>query len=317
MELRPRTVGEILDLAFKLYTSHIRKLLIIAAVVFIPIGIIQVFVTSGTDVDVAGLIGQLATAAQDGAIPPDLANTIAGLAVIELINFLASLFVIGASMQLFGSVAAQQNTDLTAALRFGVDESPRICLTAVLMFVGRYGAIISLGTIFGVLAGIGGSTIGVLAGLLVQAWLWVTWQVSIPVLLFERESPGQALSRSHRLVTQRFWPVAGTAILALIVATVVRQLIATVLAVVAIVPMALNAADTGSAGGNVFGVSVLAGSVASIVIVPFLAAVAVALYFDLRVRVEGFDLETLARQSSNLDIPPARNPRPDDTLGLD
>jgi hypothetical protein len=55
MELRPRTVGEILDVAFKLYTSNIRKLLIISAVVFIPIGIIQLFVTSGSGIDTIDL----------------------------------------------------------------------------------------------------------------------------------------------------------------------------------------------------------------------------------------------------------------------
>jgi hypothetical protein len=92
--------------------------------------------------------------------------------------------------------------------------------------------------------------------------------------------------------------------LAWLISQVVVQLLGLVVSLVAVVPSIMEAAETGTLDGGVYGTSVLAGaSVASIVTVPFLAAVAVAVYFDLRVRFEGFDIEMLNRQSGNLEIP--------------
>ncbi|MEX1003997.1 MAG: hypothetical protein WD990_12340, partial [Acidimicrobiia bacterium] len=150
-------------------------------------------------------------------------------------------------------------------------------------------------------------------------WLWTSWYVAIPSLLVEGTRPIAALTRSFQLVKQRFWPVFGVGVLAWLISRVVVELLGLVVTLVTVVPSIMQSAETGNLeGGGVFGASVLAGSVASIVTVPFMAAVAVAVYFDLRVRFEGFDIEMLARQSKNLEIPPGTAPdrNPDDPFGL-
>ena len=297
MELRPRTVGEILDVAFKLYTSNIRKLLIIAAVVFIPIGIIQLFVAAGSGIDAIDLFDTEAMAR--GELPSGFAGFIGGTLALSLISLIGTLFVQGASIKLFAG--AFQGIDQTwqESVRFGIDKSLLILGTALLSALGS-----GIGLIFCLVPGI---------------WLWASWYVAIPALLVEGTRPIAALTRSFQLVKQRFWPVLGVGVLAWLISQVVVQLLGLVVSLVAVVPGVMRAAETGTLDGGVYGASVLASSVASIVTVPFLAAVAVAVYFDLRVRFEGFDIEMLSRQSPNLEISPTTPPdrSPDDPFGLD
>jgi len=297
MELRPRTVGEILDVAFKLYTSHIRKLLIIAAVVFIPIGIIQLFVSAGSGLDSIDLFDPDALAA--GELPAGFTAFLGGTLMLSLISLIGTLFVQGASIKLFAGAYQGIEQTWQESVRFGIDKSLLILGTALVSAIGS-----GIGLIFCLVPGI---------------WLWTSWYVAIPALLVEGTRPLAALSRSFQLVKQRFWPVLGVGVLAWIISQVVVQLLGLVVGLVAVVPAAMDAAETGTLDGGVFSASVLAGSVASIVTVPFLAAVAVAVYFDLRVRFEGFDLEMLSRQSDNLEIPrhPEGGSGPDDPFGLD
>lgn len=296
MELRPRTVGEILDVAFKLYTSNIRKLLIIAAVVFIPIGIIQLFVASGSGINTVDLFDPEAMA--QGELPAGFTGFIGGTLALSLISLIGTLFVQGASIKLFAG--AFQGIDQTwqESVRFGIDKSLLILGTALLSALGS-----GIGLIFCLIPGI---------------WLWTSWYVAIPSLLVEGTRPIAALTRSFQLVKQRFWPVLGVGVLAWLISQVVVQLLGLVVSLVAVVPSIMEAAETGTLDGGVYGASVLASSVASIVTVPFLAAVAVAVYFDLRVRFEGFDIEMLSRQSGNLEIPPgtSSDQSPDDPFGL-
>ncbi len=296
MELRPRTVGEILDMAFKLYTSNIRKLLIIAAVVFIPIGIIQLFITSGSGISQLDLFDPEAIAA--GRLPAGFGAFVGGTLVLSLISLVGTLFVQGAAIKLFAGAYQGIDQSWQESVRFGIDKSLLILGTAILSALG--------------------SGIGLLLCIVPGVWLWTSWYVAIPALLVERTGPVAALTRSFQLVKQRFWPVLGVGVLAFVIAQVVVQLLGLVVGLVAVVPSAMRMAETGVIDTGTFGASVLAGSVSSIVTVPFLAAVAVAVYFDLRVRFEGFDLEMLSRQSDNLEIP-RRDDRgsTDDPFGLD
>lgn len=294
MELRPRTVGEILDIAFKLYTGNIRKLLIIAATVFIPIGIIQLVITSGATFDPADFLDpeNLTT----GEITAGLSGFIGGTLALSLISLIGTLFVQGASIKLFAGAYQGIEQTWQESVRFGIDKSLLILGTAILSALGA-----GIGLVFCILPGV---------------WLWTSWYVAVPSLLVEGVGPIRALGRSFELVKQRFWPVLGVGVLAWLISQVVVQLLGLVVSLVTIAPAALDAAETGILDQNVFGVSVLAGTVASIATVPFLAAVAVAVYFDLRVRFEGFDLEMLQRQSDNLEIRRDET-RPDDPFGLD
>jgi hypothetical protein len=129
--------------------------------------------------------------------------------------------------------------------------------------------------------------IAVLLLIVPAIWLSFMWALAIPALLFERLGPVAALRRSFRLVKGRWWKVAATLIVGVLLVTFLASIIQGVLL---IVPALL-------ADGNdvvLAFATVVAGTVGSVMSTPFTVAVAALVYFDQRVRKEGFDLELLA-----------------------
>lgn len=120
-------------------------------------------------------------------------------------------------------------------------------------------------------------------------WLYVSWSVASPVLLIDRVGPARALRRSFRLVRGRWWPTAGVLLVSLVMGGVIAGAFEALLAALALSsshPSVLLATSVVS----------LAAAVSTIITKPFQAAVVTVLYYDLRVRREGFDLELLAEQ---------------------
>jgi hypothetical protein len=105
-----------------------------------------------------------------------------------------------------------------------------------------------------------------------------------PIIGVEGTGPAKALGRSIRLVRARYFPVLGIALLMALVSV----LLATALSALPEVLAAWIGSDRAWP-------LVALGSIASeIVVMPWVAAATVLLYFDLRVRTEGFDLELAA-----------------------
>src|SRR6266545_1954131 len=119
-------------------------------------------------------------------------------------------------------------------------------------------------------------------------WLYAAWALAIPALLLEDVRGLKALGRSFSLVRGRWWPTAGILLLANLLASAV----ALGLGLVAL-PLLL----TGD--GNDFVVE-LANAVftaaANVLTIPFISALVTVVYFDLRVRKEGFDLQLMAQR---------------------
>jgi len=132
-------------------------------------------------------------------------------------------------------------------------------------------------------------------------WLGVSWSIAFPILIAEGERGTGALRRSFRLVRGRWWPTAG----ALALAFMFQFFLGLVLGI----PLGLLSASWDSGSAAAIAVTSVVSVISSVITTPFMAAVLVLIYFDLRVRKEGFDLELL---SQGVGIPgaalPARGP---------
>lgn len=105
------------------------------------------------------------------------------------------------------------------------------------------------------------------------------------VLVVEGQGGPAALRRSWHLSSGSFWRVLG----ALVISGLIASVIATVLSIPAeLVVQAL--------GPQAWPISALATSLVTVLTTPFTILVIVLLYFDLRIRKEGFDLEVMARE---------------------
>lgn len=273
--LRPLRVGEILDAAIKLYVGNARTLMGLTAVVAIPLqalsGIVLLStVSSGSDLP-AGFAG-LSSHAATGT---DLAARLGASVTLEVTSLIVLAFTTAACVKAVSNAYLGQPATIKASLRFALRRVLPLLAMQILFFLGLVLAFVAL-----VIPGI---------------WLYVSWSLGSPALLIERVGPARALGRSRRLVRGRWWPTAGVLLVAFVMVGVIAGVFEALLAALALTsshPSVLLAASVVS----------LAGAVSTIVTQPFQAAVITVLYYDLRVRHEGYDLELLAEQ---LGLPPA------------
>jgi hypothetical protein len=127
---------------------------------------------------------------------------------------------------------------------------------------------------------------GVLACYVGVLFVMPLFVVVAPAIGVEGASATEAVRRSIRLIRPRYWSVLWLALLMGVVSAVLGVALASL-------PQGL-AVLVGLEDGWLL--LALGGTASQIVITPFVAAASVLLYFDLRVRTEGLDLEITARR---------------------
>jgi hypothetical protein len=266
--MRPRRVGEILDAGIKIYVGNAKTLMGLAAVAVIPLQIVSAIVLlstlpSGSDVPIGyGFRTQTTVTTDRGAV-------IGAYVTLGVIQLFVSALVTGASVKAVSDAYLDRPTGIAISLRYALGRLPALIVMQILKVLGLIVAFVLL-----IIPGI---------------WLYGAWSMSVPALLIERVGPARSLGRSRRLVRKRWWPTAGVLLVATIMVAIVSGIVQALLSAIASLP---------SQPSLVLAVliSTLAGAFSAIVATPFTAAVTTVLYYDLRVRREGYDLHLLADQ---------------------
>jgi len=191
---------------------------------------------------------------------------LAALLLILVINIASNALAQAACLKAVSDTYLGTETDWRQSLRFGFS---------------RFGSLLWLTLIQGVLL-----LLGFAACIVPGVWLYVAWSVAVPALLIENVRGIEALRRSFNLVRRRWWPTAGILILANLLATAITAGIG-LLALPLLVAGRDNELVYDLANGVFTGI-------AGVLTIPFVAAVVAVIYFDLRVRKEGFDLQLMA-----------------------
>jgi len=287
--LRPLGIPEIIDAAIRIIRRRTRPLVTIAAVVLVPIAIVQYFISRSLQATASGLQTISPTADPDEVFE-QITESLGPLLVVGLttgaIAWLAQLLVWLALTKAIVDIYLDRPPDWKESLRYGLRRLPAAIGASLIAFIP-----LLVGFLLYVLPGVALATLWSLTGVAIAA---------------EGRGPGAGLSRSFDLVKRRFWPMLGVLILAILVTVVIGFVIGLIVgaATIAIPTIQLE-------------VQTLLSTAISIFTTPFTAAVLTVAYFDLRVRLEGFDLELMA-QSSDSPVPPAPEapvlpPPPDDT----
>jgi hypothetical protein len=130
------------------------------------------------------------------------------------------------------------------------------------------------------------TALGLIALIVGAIFLYVRFYFTVSAVVLE-DARGGALSRSWRLTKGLWWHIFGTTLLAGLVAAVASFILA--------VPAALIAAnDTGQSIAWFF--QALLSAASTVIVTPFSVGVVVLLYFDSRIRKEGFDIAVMARE---------------------
>ncbi len=255
--LRPLGVADLLDEMIRLYRSHFLLLAGVAAIVLAPLYTAQY------------LLGWFAERSDS------LLTIVGGYGVWTVLailgNVAVNLAITCAVSEIYlGRRPTIGGTYAGGLQRLGTAVALSIVLTVVLVLL----------------------TVTVI-GIPVAVYLGVCWALCFQTLLLERLGIRAALGRSRALVRGRWWRVLGVIILVGILSSIVGLVVS--LPAVAFQIMAATAPE--GLLQAVFSVIGAAFQIASqVLLAPIWFCGAVLLYYDLRIRKEGFDLELMAQE---------------------
>jgi hypothetical protein len=194
---RPMGIGEILSTAFRLYQRHWRTLLAIAAVVVVPLTLLQYLF--GDWIRSRGEVTSLQEVST-ATWAVGAAGLVAGLAAL-----LMYLVLTGAITRAVAAEVAGEDPSLEQSYQFGFHRLGSVLLVSVL--VG--------------LATVAGFILLVIPGI----YIGVRLAVSVEGLVVEGRRGTQAMGRSWELVGGHWWHAFGTLLVAWLVVGVVNSVI--------------------------------------------------------------------------------------------
>ena len=264
--LRPLGIGEIIDVAIKVYRARFAVLVKSVAIVLGPVFVLSALIRISFPAS-----DDLFQETQPGATPEvDLDKLwpfLAGTLLIVVLAYLASQIATGACFKAVSGAYLDEEAGWQESLRFA---RSRLASLLWLSFLTAVCVIPAL-----------------LLCLAPGIYLWIAWTVAAPVLLLEDVRGWKAMKRSRQLVKGRFWPTLAVVLLVAILTGIVQAVFVGILAGLVSVSgneVALAIADA------------IGQTASGVLTTPLSAAVLTVLYFDLRVRKEGFDLELLSRR---------------------
>lgn len=269
--LRPMSVGEIIDASIKLYFRHFSTLVKVSALLLAPMYVLQALVRISllpppahpSPQAPASPLGFLAPhPVQPAAIWPVLAGEL----LVGVLALLAGQLAAGALVQAISKGYMGEAPSWREALRVALS---------------RLGSILLVGLMVGL-----GAVLGLLLFIAPGVYLYGAWAVVMPAVVLEGMKGRRALSRSRHLVKGRWWPTFGALAAGALLVAIVAAAIGGVLE-------AISGLAVHNSAAEIIVAQALTG-ITGICLAPFTATLVAVIYFDLRTRKEGLDLEMLA-----------------------
>ncbi len=297
-ELRERRTSEILDASIKIWTHNLRKLIPFAAAILVPFQLISAYLLVAVKPTLTDTLAQwqkdiqAATDAGSTEIPsPEFTSGQIGAFTAAIIISVVSTFALSAALTaIIGKLVLREDIDNKSAIRTAVRVAPKL-FAATLLGILVSGGATAIVVIVALVSKVPAFFVLLLPTSIASIWLAIRFTMAGPALVLERLGPVKALRRSLTLTKGRWWPVLGVTIVSALVTGIPSS----------IVNSLINAILKGLGGNNAgfeFVWAALSGTVSAALFAPLSAAISVFLYFDLRVRKEGFDLQRLAADFS-------------------
>ena len=263
LPLHPMSVGDVLDGSFKLLKANFRTILLVVASIVVPVQLVSAFLLR--EQVAPGVLNVL----RDPTLAQDQSAFTLGDAGMSLLTAVLSLIT---APLIAGAVSR-----VCAASYLGQQIGPGDALRTT---IRRLPALLAASFLVG-LAMLGGFILCILPGIA----LAVMYTVVTPAMMIEEIGPIEGMRRSWRLVKPRFWGVLGIVALAWMISFFLGNLLGGA-------PSTIGTL----LGGSFAWLWIAVGAVLSTVVsAPITAIVDTLLYFDGRIRNEGFDLQVMAQ----------------------
>lgn len=295
---RSMSVGEWLDATFSLYRRNFVLIASISAVVQIPYALLTLLLyeVTGLGAFVRSPFGSVNTTTLTPAQAQALLNSLVGvLAVSAGLLILTAVVVLplgeAATTRAVSDRYLDRKTTLQAAYRAALGRLGSLIMMSLILagaYLACVAAVVLLVILFAAIgAGSAGGAIAILAGIaLIPALIIVVVRtvIAAPAIVIERVSGWRGLKRSWHLVGGRFWPTFGRILLLGLISGIISSV------VTAIFELPGSAIDP----SNTFIFSQVASGIAAVFVGPITYIGVTLLYYDARIRKEGFDIEMLA-----------------------
>ena len=279
-------VGQIIDGAIKLYRRNFRALITIVAAPLVPLALLEAFLlrnarpTSPTfDPNTTPTFSSAFQSAFPG-------RTLAVLGVFVVLHYLIVTPLLVAAVSR-ASADAYLGRPPTAGdvLRAALRRAPWVLATILVITLCQTVPAVLLVLPAVVARNPALLVLGILAAIPAVFFLYFRLILAPVTVMLEGRRAVAAAGRAWRLTRGAFWRTVGILVLAGLIAEVAGVI------------LGLTGTLLGSVAGSLRWVpmGVLA-AVGSVLTAPFITIVQVLLYFDLRIRKEGFDLALLAQQ---------------------
>ena len=196
----PKGIGEILSTAFGLYKDNAAQLLTIAAIVVVPLTLLQALIVSEW-LDDFGETFDPAT----GEFSSGFFSGLIVIAASAVIGYLIQQLLTGALTRGAAGSLVNRDVDVAASYRYAFS---------------RLGGLIVLSLLFAIIVAIGFALL-IIPGIILGVFL----SMAIPAFIVERRSATDSLSRSWNLVSGSWWHAFGTIVIAGILAGIVNAII--------------------------------------------------------------------------------------------
>lgn len=285
--LRPLTLGDIFEGAFKTLRGNPMATFGLAFVVSVVVAIPTVLTTLALQNVRIGeaAIGEISVAVINNV--DQIFASVASVLLAGMLTVVVADAVLGRRMTI-GEAWTKIKSRLLPLIGAGM----LIFLAVVLTVV----ALVALG--FGVYALAGTAATVVYAvvafiGFVVAAmWFWVSTSLATPAIALEGMGPVEGLKRSFSLVRGDFWRILGISLLASLLVGVIASMLVIPFAIVA--ALAGGVASGAEPQGPAYVLILQVGTIlVTTLTVPFTSAVTALLYIDRRIRQEGLDRQLI------------------------
>jgi hypothetical protein len=292
--MRPLDLAGLLDAGFALYRRHFALLAGIAALIGIPEAILNSLISTATTSH------RFTQPAKTGAIQFS-GLQIGSIGGSGLVGFVFGALITGAIAYAVARIYLNEPTTITGAYR-GVGRRGFLrllgaliagALIAIALFVVPLVLlIVGIAINLGILVALG--VILIVAAAIMSLYLFVQWVFVPQAVVVDALSIRDAYRRSWNLVSGSWWRVFVIYLVLSIMVGVLTSIVGGISGTILVV-----------SGGNTVAVffSQLIAQIVGVLVQPFQLATLTLLFFDLRIRKEGFDLEQMVR---TLDSPESK-----------
>jgi hypothetical protein len=276
---RPMTSGDIFERAVWIYRTGFLVLVAVAAVIQIPIAVVDAFLGQRIADAFAPLtsLGAQPTADDVTSILQNaLPAAVPALLTIIAVSFLAGLLLSPALIATAGRIHAGEPSSVGDAYRNALRAAPAIFVGSLVQALGLASLFIAIVVVGALLdsAGLRGTiVIGFLIAFVAVAYVTIRLAVWPQVVVLERRDPLDALVRSWRLVKGAMWRTVGILFVTAIATAVAGAVLGTLGGIVG------RALPSGWAS--------IVGDVLAVLTVSWGPIVTTLLFLDLRARREG------------------------------